>query len=407
MSYIHRDIETKIVALSQEYACVMVVGPRQVGKSTVLEHLAHSARNRVTLDDLQERSLAKRDPAMFLQLHPAPLMIDEVQYAPELFSYLKIAIDNGVPAGSYWLTGSKAFDLMDLAQESLAGRVAIVQMTALSQHEIFGSGPLERFTPALASLQQRATTHAPANLNQLYERIFNGGMPGHISKKFTDREVFYASYLATYIGRDDAEEIPRVDQAQFHDFIRAAACRVGQVLNVHSIASDVGVADATAKAWLGVLEKAGVVFYLRPFSNNLLTRTVKVPKLYFFDTGLVAYLTRYSSAEILANGALAGAILENFVVAEMRKGWLNSASEAPLWYYRDCDGREIDLVLEADGCLYPLEVKRSVNPGAQVTRAFKALDRSGLQRGCGTIVCMREELGAQDANTLIVPAWMI
>ncbi len=407
MKYIKRDIENKIIALNQEYACLMITGPRQVGKSTVLEHLITPERHRVTLDDLQERSLAQQDPAMFLKLHGTPLMIDEVQYAPQLFSYIKIAIDNGAPAGSFWLTGSRAFQLMELAQESLAGRVAILQMTALSQHEIFGSGELELFRPDLSAVQKRKDSHTEADLSRMYERIWNGGMPGHISGRYTDREVFYSSYLATYIGRDVAEEIKGVNQALFLDFIRGAACRAGQMLNVHDIARDVGVSDMTAKSWLGVLEKSGIIFYLRPYSNNLLQRTIKTPKLYFFDTGLVAYLTRYSSPEILLNGAINGAILENYVVAELRKGWLNCGKECPLWYYRDKDNREIDLVMEIDGALHPMEVKRSVNPGSELISSFKVLDKSTLPRGTGAILCMRDTLSALDSQHLIVPIWMI
>lgn len=407
MNYIPRDIEHKIIALNQEYACLMITGPRQVGKSTVLEHLAEPNRERVTLDDMQERALAKRDPAMFLQLHGMPVMIEEVQYAPELFPYIKIAIDSGAPAGSFWLTGSKTFQLMELAQESLAGRVAILQMMALSQHEISGNGENIPFSVSLPAIKARKNTHTPADITEIYRRIWNGGMPGFVSGKYTDRDVFYSSYLATYIDRDVSEEIRGVDKLMFQDFVRAAACRAGQMLNVHDIARDVGVADATAKSWLAVLEKSGVIFYLRPYSNNLLQRTIKMPKMYFFDTGLVAYLTRYSSSEILANGAINGSILENFVVSELRKSWLNDGKECLLWYYRDKDSNEIDMVLESDGLLHPMEIKRSVNPGRELVRAFQILDKSSVPRGTGAILCMRSELPAVDRDNLVVPIWMI
>ncbi|MCD7818497.1 MAG: ATP-binding protein [Lachnospiraceae bacterium] len=407
MKYIPRDIEHKITALNRDYSCLLITGPRQVGKSTVLEHLMKPDRKRVTLDDLQERSLARRDPAMFLQIHDAPVMIDEVQYAPELFPYIKIAIDNGAPAGSFWLTGSRMFTLMEPAQESLAGRTVILQMTSLSQHEIYGSGANAPFTVSLPDIKSRAATHASANLNEVYTRIWQGAMPGHVSGKSTDRDVFYSSYLATYIDRDVSEEIEGVDKLLFHDFVRAAACRVSQMLNVHDIAKDVGVTDATAKNWLSVLEKSGVIFYLRPYSNNLLQRTVKTPKLYFFDTGLVTFLTRYSTPDILANGAINGAILENYVVAELRKSWLNDGKDCPLWYYQDKDSNEIDAVLESDGQLHPLEIKRSVNPGTELTGAFKILDKSAVPRGMGAVLCMREELTAIDQQNLVVPVWMI
>ena len=407
MAYIKRDMEEKIIALTKEYACILVTGPRQVGKTTVLRQLMTEDREYVTLDDMEERSLAKRDPAMFLQIHSAPIMIDEVQYAPELFSYIKIEIDKGAAPGTYWLTGSQAFKLMGLAQESLAGRVAILHMSSLSQHEVYGSGKSTPFSLDLKALKAREKTNAPADITTIYERIWNGSMPGLVSGKFSDRDVFYSSYLQTYIDRDVKEQVQLADPLLFNDFVRAAACRAGQMLNVHDIAQDVGVSDDTAKRWLQVLEKSDVIFFLRPYSNNLLKRTVKTPKLYFFDTGLVAYLTRYSSPEILANGAINGAILENFVVAELLKTYHNDAKECLLWYYRDSNSNEIDMVIESDGTLHPLEIKRSVNPGTELIHAFHLLDKASVPRGSGAILCMRPKLSAINSENFIVPIWMI
>ncbi len=407
MAYIKRDIEEKIIALSKEYACILITGPRQVGKTTVLRQLMTEDREYVTLDDMEERSLAKRDPAMFLQMHSTPIMIDEVQYAPELFSYIKIEIDKGAAPGTYWLTGSQAFKLMGLAQESLAGRIAILHMCSLSQHEVYGSGKSAPFSPDLNALKAREKTNAPADITAIYERIWYGSMPGLVSGKFSDRDVFYSSYLQTYIDRDVKEQVQLADPLLFSDFVRAAACRAGQMLNVHDIAQDVGVSDDTAKRWLQVLEKTDVIFFLRPYSNNLLKRTVKTPKLYFFDTGLVAYLTRYSSPEILANGAVNGAILENFVVAELLKSYHNNAKECLLWYYRDSNSNEIDMVIESDGALHPLEIKRSVNPGTELIHAFHLLDKASVPRGAGAILCMRPKLSAIDSENFIVPIWMI
>lgn len=406
--YINRQLEKKFLSINEEYACVLLAGPRQVGKSTMLRHLMeNTARAEVSLDDLEERRLAKTDPAMFLKLHPAPVLIDEVQYAPELFSYIKLAVDNGAALGSYWLTGSQAFRLMELAQESLAGRTAILHMSALSQAELYGKEMLPPFSLNLDTLQQRKELLSPATPTEIYQRIWDGALPGHRSGKYKDRDVFYSSYIQTYIDRDVSTNIPGVDKVMFSDFIRAAACRSGQMLNMHDIAGDVGVSDDTAKRWLKELEKAGVIFFLHPYSNNLLKRTIKTPKMYFFDTGLVCYLTRYSSPEILMNGAMNGAILENYVVSEIIKTYSNNAQECLLHYYRDKSSNEIDLIIESDGQLHPVEIKKSINPPTQITGAFKLLDKASVPRGTGAIICLRETLSAIDSNTYIIPVWMI
>lgn len=297
--------------------------------------------------------------------------------------------------------------MMELAQESLAGRAALLHMPSLSQHEIYGSGDTSPFSIDLNALKEREKTHAPADIQEIYQRIWKGSMPGFISGRFSDRDVFYSSYLQTYIDRDVSELIHLTDKLIFRDFIRAAACRIGQLLNIHDIAQDVGVSDDTAKRWLQVLEKSDIIFYLRPYSNNLLKRTVKTPKLYFFDTGLVAYLTKYSSPDILANGALNGAILENYAVSEFLKTYQNNAKECLLWYYRDKEMHEIDMLIESDGMLHPLKVKRSVNPGNGLIGAFDILNRGSVPKGKGALLCMRSTLSAVNSDNYIIPIWMI
>lgn len=407
MAYINRDLEEKIKDASKEYACILITGARQVGKSTILKQLMEENREVVLLDDIEERKLASKDPALFLQMHSLPILIDEVQYAPELFSYIKMAIDKGAAPGSFWLTGSQPFKLMELAQESLAGRIAIIHMPPLSQHEIYGKDRSEPFSVNLENLKRRAKINKPADLKEIYGRIWSGSLPGHISGKYTDRDLFYSSYLQTYIERD-VKEIADIDDTMlFSDFIRSAACRSGQMLNISDIARDVGVSNDTAKRWLKILEKSDIIFFLRPYSNNLLKRTIKTPKMYFFDTGLVAYLTRYSSPEVLANGAINGAILENYVVSEIIKTYHNNAKECLIWYYRDTNSNEIDLVIESDGMRHPIEIKRTASPGTELIKPFKLLDRASLPRGKGAIICMKETLSAVDSDNYIVPIWMI
>ena len=406
MAYIKRDMENLVLELNKEYSCILITGPRQVGKSTMLEHLDNN-RTIISLDDLQERALAKQDPEMFLKIHPYPILIDEVQYAPELFSYIKIAIDKGAAPGSFWLTGSQSYKLMQLAQESLAGRIAILNMSSLSQHELYSSNNLIPFEVSLDNLQERSKRNTPAGIGEIYKRIWDGGLPGLASGKYTNRDVYYASYLQTYLSRDVKEEIVIKDDAKFVDFIRAVACRVGQELNIHSIAIDVDVSDDTAKRWLGMLEKSQIIFYLHPYSNNLLKRVVKSPKLYFFDTGLVAYMAKYSNAEILQNGSINGAILENYVVSEIRKSYLNCGKELFIYYYRDKQQQEIDLILETNNKLHPIEIKKSSNPTVSMTKNFAVLNKTTIDIGQGAIICMKDTLSALNSNTLLIPIWII
>ena len=406
MNYIKRDMEDIVSNLTKEYSCILITGPRQVGKSTMLEHIDNS-RNKVTLDDLQERNLARTDPEMFLKIHKTPILIDEVQYAPELFSYIKIAIDNGAKPGSFWLTGSQSYNLMKLAQESLAGRIAILNLSSLSQHELFANTKLQPFEISLESLELREPNNKSASVDEIFKRIWQGGMPGLASGKYTNRDIFYSSYLQTYISRDVKEDVSVKDETQFVDFIRAVACRVGQELNIHSIAVDVEVSDDTAKRWLGILEKSEIIFYLHPYSNNLLKRVVKTPKVYFFDTGLVSYLTKYSSPEILQNGSINGAILENYIVAEIKKSYMNSGKELYMYYFRDKQQHEIDIILESNGLLHPIEIKKSSNPTLSMTKSFDVLKKAEIKLGQGAIICMKEKLSALDKDTLIIPVWYI
>ena len=406
MNYIKRDMEKLINELNKEYSCILITGPRQVGKTTMLEHI-DSNRNVVTLDDLQERNLAKNDPEMFLKIHKAPLLIDEVQYAPELFIYIKIAINKGAKPGSFWLTGSQSYKLMRLSQESLAGRIAILNLTSLSQHEIYGKDDNIPFDVTLDNLSKRSELNTYANPNEIFNRIWKGTMPGLISGKYTNRDIFYSSYLSTYISRDVKEETNIENEIKFIEFIRATAARVGQVLNIHSIASDVEISDDTAKRWLNILEKSEIIYYLHPYSNNLLKRIIKAPKLYFFDTGLVAYLTRYSSPEILESGALNGAILENYIINEIKKSYINSGKEVYMYYFRDKDQHEIDLILEANDLIHPIEKKKTSNPNFSMIKSFDILKKSAIKVGEGAIICMKDNLTALDRDTLIVPIWCI
>ena len=407
MSYIRRSLEKIVLQVTKEYPVVLLSGPRQVGKTTMLKKLMEgTVRNYVSLDDLQERELARTDPELFLQLHKPPILIDEVQYAPELFPYIKIIVDKEQKKGDFWLTGSQVFSLMRGVQESLAGRVALLSLSSLSQAEAYG-GEEEMFTLDTESLLSRKKGRKLADAEEIFKRIFKGSMPAIVSGDITSTGIFYNSYLSTYIERDVKSLSDAIDSLKFLRFITALAARCSQMLNVSELARDAELNQKQVKDWLGILETLGIIFYLYPYSNNLLKRLVKTPKVYFYDTGLVAYLAKWSSPETLASGAMSGAILENYVVSEIRKTYLNQGKEAFMYYYRDKDAKEIDLVLEQDGELHPIEIKKSANPAAEILRVFPVLDKSSLKRGNGAVICLKTDLSAFNKENFIVPIWMI
>ena len=407
MHYISRNLETVVKQVTLEYPVVLVTGPRQVGKTTMLQKLMEGTeRGYVTLDDLNERSLAKTDPEMFLQLHKPPVLIDEVQYAPELFTYIKTYADSHQEPGAFWLTGSQVFKLMHGVQESLAGRVAVLSMTSLAQAELC-QAPMSPFQIELSELVARAETRKAADTEEIFERIYRGSMPAIASGKNSNSQIFYSSYLSTYIQRDVKELSDAVDALKFLRFMTAVAARCSQMLNIAEIAQDADINQKQAKDWLQILETLGIIFYLHPYSNNLLKRLVKTPKLYFYDSGLVCYLTRWSSAEVLLSGAMNGAMLENYVVSEIAKTYLNSGKEPYMYYYRDKDAREIDIVLEHDGVLNPIEIKKTANPGSTLTKVFSLLDKASVPRGNGAVVCMKQSVGVIDRENFIVPVWAI
>lgn len=407
MGYISRSLEKVVSEVTKEYPVILVTGPRQVGKTTMLQKLMEGTqRGYVSLDDLSERNLAKSDPELFLQLHKPPILIEEVQYAPELFTYIKIHVDREHNPGDFWLTGSQVFKLMRGVQESLAGRVAVLSLTSLSQAEIC-DGKMEPFTVDIDALLTRAKERKQADTREIFNRIFRGSMPAIVSGRNSNSQIFYSSYLSTYIERDVKELSDAIDSLKFLSFITAVAARCSQMLNVADIARDADINQKQAKDWLGILETLGIIFYLHPYSNNLLKRLVKTSKLYFYDTGLVCYLTKWSSAETLESGAMNGAVLENYVVAEIMKTYLNSGKEPFMYYYRDKDAKEIDIVLEHDGVLNPLEIKKTSNPKAELVKVFGLLDKSSTPRSKGAVLCMKPELSAIDRENYIVPIWMI
>lgn len=389
--YIPRTLSAALNRASASFPVVLVTGPRQVGKTTLLESCADKDRGYVTLDDLEERGLARHDPALFLQRHPPPLTIDEIQYAPELASYIKIAADRSKQPGMFWLTGSQKFHLMRGITESLAGRVAILDMLGLSLAEIrLRPNTAESFLPTPAWLAHaRDNAGDPLQLPELFRIIWRGSYPALILDEAMESDLFYKSYIQTYLQRDVRDLTKVGDQMAFHRFLRAAAARTAQLLNFADLARDVDIDPKTAKAWLSILETSGLVYLLQPYHSNVTKRLVKTPKLYFLDTGLCAHLCQWSTPEALEAGAMSGAIFETFVVSEILKSYWHRGQTANLYFYRDTDQKEIDLLIERDGTLYPIEIKKSANPGNMATRSFSTLEKLGKPIGPGAVVCLR------------------
>ena len=408
--YITRHMEKPVMELNEQYPVLLLTGPRQVGKTTMLEHLIEvegKGRKKVSLDDLMLRELAKTDPKMFFQLYQPPLLIDEVQYAPELFPYIKIMVDERHQPGDFWLTGSQLFKMMEGVQESLAGRVALLHLSPLSQSEIMKRPPEPPFSLELPLLSERQNGRQMLNTPEVFQHIHQGGMPALVTGTYSNASIFYSSYIDTYMERDVRRLSNDIDSLKFLRFLRSVAARTSQQVNYKGIADDAEIDQTTAKNWLHVLEALGIIFLLEPYSNNVLKRTVSTPKLYFYDSGLVCYLTRWSSPETAMEGAMSGTLLENYVVAEIIKTYQNAGQEPFLYYYRDKDVREIDLILERDGKLFPIEIKKMASPPQKLTKVFDLIDKSPLQRSTSAILCMADQLGAFDKDNLIVPIFLI
>lgn len=397
---------------SRHFPVVAVTGARQVGKTTLLRDISSVERRYVSLDDPFLLKAAKEDPELFLQNHPVPLLIDEIQYAPELLPFIKMRVDAAKEKGMYWLTGSQPFHLMQGLSESLAGRVGILNLLGFSNPEAHGLGG-QNFSPFLpeitwANAQQKLWAgRNNQNVQELFTAIWRGSFPALVIDVEMDRDLFFASYVQTYIQRD-VRQLARVgDEQAFLRFIRAAAARTGQLLNMADLARDADIAPNTAKAWLSILEVSGLVYLLQPWHGNLTKRLVKTPKLYFMDTGLCAYLTQWSSPQTLEAGAMSGAIFETWCVVEIIKSYWHNGQRAPFYYFRSRDQQEIDLLIERDDVLHGVEFKKSTAPGESAVAGIKAGVKLGLPLGASGIVCMRQDFMQIGKEISAIPAALI
>ena len=392
--YITRHMEQQILSASHQYPVVMVCGQRQVGKSTMLYHIKENARRYVTLDDGNARRLAANDPALFFETYGYPLLIDEFQRVPSILLEIKKIVDEKAlsgedNAGMFWLTGSQKFQMMKNVYESLAGRIAVFELSGFSAAEL-EDRPAEPFHPDLESVRRRLLSSCKKDVHQIYEDIFQGGMP-KIRTGEIDRERYYTDYVNTYLERDVRElsQIGKINE--FYSFLVYMAARTAQELRYEEIARNIGISSPTAKAWVSILEQSGILYILRPYSTNITKRLVHTPKAYFTDTGLAAFLCRWPDAQTLENGAMDGAFLETYVVTEIMKSYHNAGKTPNLYYYRDIDRKEIDLLIIEGNSVFPAEIKKGKDP-AHADRNFGVLNKLDLDIQPGLILCMSDEL---------------
>ncbi len=400
--YINRSLEPKFLKMSGFFKAVLVTGARQVGKTTMLKHLS-TDRTYVSLDDIDNLTLAKTDPKLFFMRFKTPIIIDEVQKAPELFPYIKIMCDNSDMKGLFWLTGSEQFSMMKNITESLAGRIGIMTLYPLSMNEITDTKFDTPLDFSLDTLVKRESQAKPFDLISVFDLIWQGGMPQVQGAGVDERELYYSSYINTYLMRDVVSVGGVSDEIKFKKFLSACASNLSEQLNLSKLASMVEITQPTAKSWLSLLERLHIIYLLQPYSNNKLKRLAKAPKLYFWDTGLAAYLSKWLTASTLLIGNAVGSYFENFAVTELVKNLNYSSQNYDLTYFRDSNSKEIDLFLEQSGTISPLEIKLSASPNHREIKKYSVLDDNEIPRGKGGIICMSPTVIPIDENNCFIP----
>ena len=400
--YINRHILPYISRMKNQFRVLLITGSRQVGKSTLLKEKLLPEYEYVTLDNFTELSLAQNDTALFFKNHPLPVIIDEVQRAPDLFLQIKLLADNSKEKGQIILTDSQSYRLLSKAADSLAGRVCIINMTSLSLREKFSIDFNREFLPTADYIESRKKSIIP--YDNLWNHIWRGSMP-ELADDSMEWEPFYRSYIRTYLDRDVADIITAKNLVKFHNFMQCIAARVGELFNAESLARDVGVTSKTIAEWTSILESSGVIRLLQPYEKNVSNRAIKTPKIYFMDTGLVCFLVGWTSSQVAMNGAMSGGLFENFVVSEIIKSYYNAGHETEkIYFYRDKDKREIDLIIEKDNTLYPIEIKKSARPGIEMAKHFPVLSKlAGISVGQGCIICQCDKSSYLSDDVVALP----
>ena len=401
MKYYKRLAESVIQKQEKMFKTILVTGARQVGKTTMLKNIKPDI-NYITLDDMLLNQLAVEDPELFLKANKPPIIIDEIQYAPNLLRYIKIEVDNSDKKAMYYLTASQQFNLMENITESLAGRVGILNLLGLSLREIKDIDFNDPFIPTEEYLNKRKKYEKNITYEEIWNIIHKGSMPA-LYQEESDVDMFYAMYVSTYIERDVRNLTQVGDTLSFLKFMTALASRIGQLLNLNSIANEVGITIPTAQRWLSILVASNIVYILEPYYNNIMKRAVKTPKVYFLDTGLAAYLTKWKTSEVLEKGTMAGSFFENYVIVEIIKSYNNSGElRPPVYFYRDKEKREIDLIIEQNGKLYPIEIKKTANPNKNMIENFKVLE-TVKEVGEGAIICVYDKIINLDEKNRVIP----
>lgn len=410
MDYIKRQAEDNFLEMSNFFKVVLVTGARQVGKTTMLKHLAdneNEKRTYVNLDDMQARDLAKQDPRLFFQQYPLPIIIDEVQNAPELFPEIKRIVDEREEKGQIWLTGSQQFNMMRNVQESLAGRIGILKMYSLSKQEVDCVGFSSPLDFAFEALIKRQKETKPTNIQDIFDYIWTGGMPQAVTATDWLRQTYFNSYTNTYLLRDVADLGGVSDSAKFVKFLRACAALTSEQVNYKTLGDTADISQHTAKNWLSLLESMGIIYLLHPYANNELKRLAKTPKLYFLDTGYCATLSMWPSKATLMNGPVGGKYFENYVISELVRELEYNQIPANLTYYRDSNAKEIDVFIEQGQEIHPLEIKLSAKPKRSEVRKFDVIQKTQFEQGTGGIICMVEEPYMIDEKNALIPANLI
>lgn len=406
MEYIQRAITGVLKNRVKSSKCMLIIGSRQVGKTTLIKH-EFSDYNRTNFDDRLTRLQAKEEPKLFFMNNPCPLFIDEVQKEKSVLEEVKLIVDESDERGQFILSGSQSLELMKGASESLAGRVSICELSGLSLREINGIKFNNHFVPTDDYINNREKELK--SYGNIWEIIHKGSYPELYAME-RDWLDFYSSYVSTYLDRD-INELINVDGTTFTKFLISVAARTGEVLVYSNIASEIGVSEPTVKNWISILERTGIVYLLQPYSASVLNRAIKAPKIYFRDTGLACYLTRWNNADALKNSAVAGNMFETFVVSEILKSYSNEGKDYRfnIFYYRgkdknSSDDNEIDLIIEENGLLYPVEIKMTGNPKASMGSTNPVLDKiPDKKRGMGAIVCMIDKKTYLRENLVALP----